>query len=42
MLRHITSVSLAMTACVTLIATKANAIGFTLTSLGSLQIKILG
>ena len=37
MLRHIISVSLAMTACVTLIATKANAISFTLTPLDNLQ-----
>jgi hypothetical protein len=37
MLRHIISVSLAMAACVSLIPTKANAINFTLTPLGSLQ-----
>jgi hypothetical protein len=37
MLRHIISVSLAMTACATLIPTKANAVTFTLTPLGSLQ-----
>ena len=37
MLRHIISVSLAMTACATLIATKANAINFTLTPLDNLQ-----
>jgi len=37
MLRHITSVSLAMAACASLIPTKANAIDFTLTPLGSLQ-----
>src|SRR4028118_1394750 len=37
MLRHIISVSLAMTACATLIPTKANAISFTLTPVGSLQ-----
>jgi len=37
MLRHIISVSLAMTACATLIATKANAINFTLTSFNGLQ-----
>jgi len=37
MLRHIISVSLAMAACASLIPTKANAISFTLTPLGSLQ-----
>src|SRR4028118_1028472 len=37
MLRHIISVSLAMTACATLIPTKANALNFTLTPVGSLQ-----
>ena len=37
MLRHIISVSLAMTTCATLIATKANAINFTLTPLDNLQ-----
>jgi hypothetical protein len=37
MLRHIISVSLAMTACATLISTKANAVSFTLTPVGSLQ-----
>lgn len=37
MLRHIISVSLAMTACTTLIPTKANAFSFTLTPVGSLQ-----
>lgn len=37
MLRHIISVSLAMTACATLIPTKANAVTFTLTPVGSLQ-----
>jgi hypothetical protein len=37
MLRHIISVSLAMTACATLISTKANAISLTLTPLGSLE-----
>ena len=37
MLRHIISVSLAMIACASLMPTKANAINFTLTSLGSLQ-----
>jgi hypothetical protein len=37
MLRHIISVSLAMAACASLIPTKANAIDFTLTPLGSLQ-----
>jgi hypothetical protein len=37
MLRHIISVSLAMTACATLIPTKANAFSFTLTPVGSLQ-----
>jgi len=37
MLRHIISVSLAMTACASLIPTKANAISFTLTPLDSLQ-----
>jgi hypothetical protein len=39
MLRHIISVSLAMTACATLIPTKANAVSFTLTPVGSLQRK---
>jgi hypothetical protein len=37
MLRHIISVSLAMTACATLIPTKANAISLTLTPIGGLQ-----
>jgi hypothetical protein len=37
MLRHIVSVSLAMTACATLIPTKANAFIFTLTPLDNLQ-----
>lgn len=37
MLRHIISVSLAMTACATLMPTKANAISLTLTPVGSLQ-----
>jgi hypothetical protein len=37
MLRHIISVSLAMTTCATLIATKANAINFTLTPIDNLQ-----
>jgi len=37
MLRHIVSVSLAMTACATLIPTKANAVTFTLTPLDNLQ-----
>jgi hypothetical protein len=37
MLRHIISVSLAMTACASLIPTKASAISFTLSPLGSLQ-----
>jgi hypothetical protein len=37
MLRHIISVSLAMTACAAFIPIKANAIDFTLTPLGSLQ-----
>jgi hypothetical protein len=37
MLRHIVSVSLAMTACATFIATKANAINFRLTSFYDLQ-----
>jgi hypothetical protein len=37
MLRHIISVSLAMTACATLIPTKANAATLTLTPVGSLQ-----
>jgi hypothetical protein len=37
MLRHIISVSLAMTACATLIPTKANAISLTLTPVGSLR-----
>lgn len=37
MLRHIIPVSLAMTACATLIPTKANAVNFTLTPVGSLQ-----
>jgi hypothetical protein len=36
MLRHIISVSLAMTACASLIPTKANAISLTLTPVGSL------
>jgi hypothetical protein len=37
MLRHIISVSLAMTACATLIPTKANAVSLTLQPVGSLQ-----
>jgi hypothetical protein len=37
MLRHIVSVTLAMTACATLIPTKASAVSFTLTPVGSLQ-----
>jgi hypothetical protein len=37
MLRHLISVSLAIAACASLIPTKANAINFTLTPLGSLQ-----
>jgi hypothetical protein len=37
MLRHIISVSLAMTACATLIPTKANAVSLTLLPVGSLQ-----
>jgi len=37
MLRHIISVSLAMTACATLIATKTNAVNFTLTPLDGVQ-----
>jgi hypothetical protein len=37
MLRHIISVSLAMTTCATLVATKANAINFTLTPIDNLQ-----
>jgi hypothetical protein len=37
MLRHIISVSLAMTACASLIPTKANANGLTLTPVGSLR-----
>jgi len=37
MLRHLISVSLAMTTCATLIATKANAISFTLTPIDNLQ-----
>lgn len=36
MLRHMISISLAMTACVSLIPTKANAISLTLTPVGSL------
>jgi hypothetical protein len=37
MLRHIVPLSLAMTACATLISTKANAVSFTLTPVGGLQ-----
>lgn len=37
MLRHIISVSLAMTACATLIPTKVNAVTFTLTPVDTLQ-----
>jgi hypothetical protein len=39
MLRHIMSVSLAMTACATLIPTKANAATLTVTPVGTLQKK---
>jgi hypothetical protein len=37
MLRHIISASLAMTACATLIATKANAVSLTLVPVGILK-----